>query len=186
MCKYNRVLVRSFSCDDRELLHFLLHSIKAVLEIEVEYIGDVPLPYHAYEPSRHQFLAKKFLDQLLFDREKEGDIVLGITSVDLYEPGLNFVFGVASPAHSAGVISTARLHNSFYGQPESKNTFLERCLKEAIHEIGHVLGLGHCANQTCVMHFSNSIRDTDIKSHLFCSACQAQADKVLCKKQVDN
>jgi len=41
-----------------------------------------------------------------------------------------------------------------------------------VHELGHTYGLGHCPDTHCVMHFSNSLRDTDIKSATFCPACQ--------------
>jgi hypothetical protein len=29
---------------------------------------------------------------------------------------------------------------------------------ETVHELGHLLNLGHCPNPRCVMHFSNSLR----------------------------
>ncbi len=109
----------------------------------------------------------------------KNDIVLGIVPVDLYEPDLNFVFGVASPITGTAVISTYRLHNSFYGLPEDENIFIERVLKEAVHEIGHVLGLPHCPNPKCVMHFSNSIEDTDRKSYYFCENCYIKVKKAL-------
>ncbi|HIC98260.1 MAG TPA: matrixin family metalloprotease, partial [Pyrodictiaceae archaeon] len=47
-----------------------------------------------------------------------------------------------------------------YGLPADKELFKLRALKEAMHEIGHVLGLLHCTDKRCVMHFSNSIIDT--------------------------
>ena len=86
-------------------------------------------------------------------------------------PELNFVFGEAHPAQHSCIISLARLGYSYQGAPVPRNVFLERALKEAIHEIGHVLGLGHCNHRTCVMFFSNSIRDTDTKLRTFCPSC---------------
>jgi len=50
--------------------------------------------------------------------------------------------------------------------------FLRRALTEAVHEVGHLLGIGHCPQPTCVMHFSNSLYDTDRKGPTFCSRCQ--------------
>jgi len=44
-------------------------------------------------------------------------------------------------------------------------------VKEAVHEVGHTLGLAHCTNSSCVMFFSNSILDTDRKKSAFCEKC---------------
>ncbi len=81
--------------------------------------------------------------------------------MDLTVPGLNFVFGLADPARGAAVISLARLYPEFYGQPRDPRRFKERAVKEAVHELGHLLGLGHCPDPACVMSFSNSLADTD-------------------------
>jgi pyruvate-formate lyase-activating enzyme len=45
-------------------------------------------------------------------------------------------------------------------------------LKEAIHELAHVFGLHHCDDWHCVMSFSNSLADADLKGHNFCSRCR--------------
>ncbi len=47
-----------------------------------------------------------------------------------------------------------------------------RALKEAVHELGHTYYLSHCADAKCVMYFSNSLADTDIKGAGFCKRCQ--------------
>jgi archaemetzincin len=47
-----------------------------------------------------------------------------------------------------------------------------RALKEAVHELGHTLGLVHCPEAGCVMHFSNTLADTDCKSHRLCAMCE--------------
>jgi archaemetzincin len=49
---------------------------------------------------------------------------------------------------------------------------LRRTLIEAVHELGHLQGLGHCPDRRCVMHFSNCLLDTDRKQPDFCSRCE--------------
>jgi archaemetzincin len=47
-------------------------------------------------------------------------------------------------------------------------------VKEAVHELGHTLGMEHCPDRSCVMYFSNSLADTDRKGEAYCSRCAAR------------
>jgi archaemetzincin len=101
-------------------------------------------------------------------------IILGICSFDAYSSGLNFVFGQASPTRGVAAIYLPRLRREFYGIAADISIFMERVLKESTHEVGHTFGLAHCPKQSCVMHFSNSIVDTDRKAKDFCNACSSK------------
>lgn len=96
---------------------------------------------------------------------------MGVTSYDLFVPGLNFVFGEARLPGRVGLISTYRLRPS---SNDADDLFRERVVKEAIHEIGHMVGLEHCSNTSCVMYFSNTLADTDEKGADLCGQCQSQ------------
>ncbi len=91
---------------------------------------------------------------------------IGITVQDIYTPDTNFVFGLASPLLRSAIVSTYRL------KAKGSVLFLRRIAKEIVHELGHAIyDLPHCKNPKCVMHFSNSVEDTDKKLNSFCSEC---------------
>ncbi len=86
---------------------------------------------------------------------------------------------VDSPNRNANIKSGEgdRLRQEFYGLPRDEDLFRERALKEAVHELGHTYSLGYCPDPTCVMHFSNSLYDTDLKGWSFCSNCQERFNR---------
>jgi archaemetzincin len=160
------------------LLAYLQDGIAKALQTEVTRVGNVvPLPAGAYDPRRRQYRAEAFLPVLGNYRPGRDGLVLGVAGVDLFVPELNFVFGLAEPRQRCAIISLARLHPEFYGQPANPQLLRERALKEAIHELGHLLGLGHCPNPACVMFFSNSLADTDRKGPGFCPRCRSLLEK---------
>jgi archaemetzincin len=158
------------------LLGFLQEGLHRELGAAVKVTANLSLPVSANE-DRRQYPGKPFIAALAAARSPEDGIILGVTNVDLFVPGLNFVFGLADPASRVAIISLARLYPEFYGQPRNPQLFKDRALKEAIHEIGHILGLTHCPNPACIMHFSNTLADTDHKGPEFCARCRELLQK---------
>jgi archaemetzincin len=133
------------------------------------------IPEGAYDPDRRQYRAEAFL--ALAAAPGGQNLTLVVTAQDLYVPRLNFIFGLADKGLRTAVISLARLDPRFYGHAENPRLVKERALKEAVHEVGHLLGLGHCSNPTCIMFFSNTLADTDRKGPGFCPVCRRQVRK---------
>ena len=100
-----------------------------------------------------------------------GRLTLAVTEADLYVPVLTFVYGEAQLAGPRAIVSLHRLSERFYGQPEDQAKLLERLEKEALHELGHTLGLRHCDNWRCVMASSHSVERLDLKEPRFCPNC---------------
>jgi len=144
----------------------------------------LPILRISYNASRRQYLSTIILqnikDYAMRIKFKEAfNRILGVADVDLYVPGLNFIFGEAECPGEVAIISLCRLRPEFYGEPSSWNLFTERAIKEAVHEIGHTLGLRHCPNPTCVMHFSLHIGMTDRKRVEFCNVCRLKAERFM-------
>ncbi len=155
-----------------EVADEVLEDLAAALESygHVDRLPPAAVPTEWFDPDRGQFEADRFLEAL---RDEAGDRVLGVTGVDLFARGLKFVFGQARTMGRPAVVSTARL-----GRPGTE-VFRERLAKEAIHEIGHTLGVSHCENWECVMWFSNTLEETDRKTPWFCRVCQVTVDFTL-------
>jgi archaemetzincin len=171
--RFARLYLVAFEDISGEDLVFLEEEGRSIFQVKTDWLPSLPLPRRGYHRWRGQYLAGVLLEELLRLDIPAGSKLVGITGVDIYAPGLNFVFGQALMPGTVGVISLARLRPGFYGREENESLFQERAVKEMVHELGHCCGLGHCSNRPCVMRFSNSISDTDIKGKDFCPSCEA-------------
>jgi len=129
-------------------------------------------PEECFDASRGQYRSTLLLERLLTAPPDGAARRLGITSVDLFIPILTFVFGEAQLDGTAAVVSTHRLSPEMYGLPPDSELLAARIEKEAIHEVGHTLGLVHCLDGACVMHASTYVEEIDLKEVTFCPLCR--------------
>lgn len=160
------------------LLENVTAAIGEVFGIKTVLGRNLTEPKGSLDNRRSQYRAQCFLEALSEERESLSQrapgelLLLGITRMDLFVPRLNFVFGVAEREKGVAVVSVNRLEPEFYGNTPDRELMQTRLLKESIHEIGHVLGIDHCGDPRCIMHFSSTIGDTDSKGPGFCSRCE--------------
>lgn len=153
------------------------NALGDVYGFEVALHGGAPLPVASFNIDRRQFLSYMVIEELA--RMALGGAALGIADEDLYAQGLNFVFGEADREKGVAVISIARLRKEFYGGSPDEGLLLERSVKEAVHEVGHLVGLPHCPKTDCVMHFSSTISHTDKKSARPCAVCERMYKNII-------
>lgn len=158
------------------MLEGLARSLWETFHCEVTVAGPMAIHAGAYSARRRQYHSTAILRELeRAERPDEGHL-LGVIDEDLYVPELNFVFGEADMLARVAVIGLPRLRQEFYGFDPDRELFFLRAAKEAIHELGHTCGLGHCRDRRCVMHFSNSLSNTDEKKAAFCVACRGKLE----------
>ncbi len=163
---------------DTEILRVIANALHKEFHTRATIGGKIAIPDHSYNRMRRQYHSTIILGELESPKPKKYTRVLGIIDKDLFVPSLNFVFGEANISYGIAIISLVRLRQEFYGLSANKKLFYMRAIKEAIHELGHTYSLAHCPNRRCIMHFSNTLRDTDIKGPGFCTTCRAKLTRM--------
>lgn len=126
-------------------------------------------PSTAWNADRGQYESGRLLAEL---RRTYHGAVVAATALDLFVPVLTFVFGEADMSGRAAIFSIHRLREEFYGLPRNSALLEERALRELRHEYGHLRGLAHCEDWSCVMSSSHSVERVDAKSEEYCVECR--------------
>lgn len=156
------------------ILEYLRDNLPKAYPVSVRIQQDpLRIPDFVYDEGNYQIMSEAFLNYLrAVDGWPREERILAIVDGDARSIATNFVFGQAEVGGRLGAVYIARLNPAFYGSRENDGLFLLRILKEASHELGHLLGLNHCTNARCVMRFSNSIWEVDGKGWLPCEGCR--------------
>ncbi len=160
-------MIRVYQQETLDIFSLAQNVIKDSFSLVAQDQGHITLPKNAHNPLRQQYSAAVILDDIASKKDKEIEYKLCLVNVDIYVQNMNFIFGLANPVRKAAIVSTYRLNGD--------NT-RERISKEIVHEMGHLFGLVHCTNNKCIMHFSNTVKDTDEKEQTFCQNCRSRIE----------
>ena len=176
--KEHLILIVPIGPVDAGTLTALGSTLMDIFRLPVKRGRMLQIPPVAYNDERRQYNSCVILDMLKPLKSPGVCRILAIIDEDLYVPRLNFVFGEADMESGVAIISLVRLRNEIYGYKPDNKLLFERTVKEAVHELGHTFGMGHCADSRCIMYFSNSLEDTDRKGPSFCPECRG---KLICR-----
>jgi len=158
---------------DENLLAELAEHVSGVFPFECR-VGEAGiLPVATLDESRGQYDASRILRYL--DASNCSSFrLLGVTGVDLFTPILRYLFGEAMLGGRVALVSVHRLgvaSNRIGGDPAARSMYIERVVKECIHELGHTFDLRHCDDPACVMASSLDIDRIHANSTKLCSYC---------------
>jgi archaemetzincin len=148
---------------EKEVIKKVVALASKKLGVDVGLLGRADC-HAGFDPARRQWRADLVIRKCVKSFSSSSRFCVGLTGLDLYAPSLNFVFGLALGREGLAVVSWYRLRNE-------DGELVTRLAKEVIHEVGHLEGLDHCSNESCVMWFSDTLSETDRKGLNFCPAC---------------
>ena len=136
----HNILISPLGNVDKELTEPLIKEIERVFgfkTVVTSLLNDVNF---ALDPAREQYHSTLILAKLENIAPPGTLKLVAITDVDLFIPILTYVFGEAQLGGTSCVVSTHRLAEGIspISLPEA---FHYRVIKEAVHELGHILYL---------------------------------------------
>lgn len=166
-----------FTKEEQQIVADTAEAMQIFFGVKTQFLTSLPtssIPKEARRINEHterpQLLTDYILEKLLVPEiPSDALAVIAFTATDLWPgEGWNFVFGQALFDKPVGVWSLARM-----GDPKTEYAkCLQRTLKIALHETGHMLGIKHCTAYECGMGGTNSLEETDMHPMAFCPVCE--------------
>ena len=170
----DRFLLVSLGSIPKGLLPELGQALQQVFGAPADLGPPQVKPDYAFNKDRNQYHSTAVLRRLDAIRGRQrASPVLGVVDVDLFIPDQPFVFGEADRDARAALLSVFRLKGTPDGRAVPAERLLHRARAEAVHEMGHLLGLSHCNDFRCSMFLSHSAADADRKGTGLCGQCRA-------------
>jgi len=163
---------------DTSLLARLLPCLEERFLMSFFVTSPLPVPDNAYNLIKKKYLSSAICEKIGFMMPADAKFALAVTDLDTYDNYSNFVYNHVKSEDRVGLISLYRLDPLHSLLPVDRDFYFPRMLKEATHEMGHLMGFRHCFDNNCVMYFSYSISDTDRKGSFFCYECEKKLNRM--------
>jgi archaemetzincin len=165
----------SYDNFDTTLIRLLMENAEKFYGTKSLPVVKASLPEDAYNAAWNRYSADSLLLQLNRLKPPKADFIQGLTDKDIFTPTEKSpywgIFGLGSFSYPSSVVSTFRLHAGNC----SEETFKERLIKVALHELGHNLGLTHCPTPNCMMESAEgTIVTVDNEKISVCDKCKKQ------------
>ena len=158
-----------------ELLDKMAEKIKRIFGFSTAIDSILQDLSFALDHNRNQHHSTMILEQLAYNIPSNAIRVIAVAQVDLFIPILTHVYGEAQLGGTACIVSTFRLNEGRSAMNVSQK-YIDRIVKESIHELGHTFSLRHCPEDACIMHYCRNEEDVDRKSDELCRYCKVMLE----------
>jgi predicted Zn-dependent protease len=140
--------------------------------IQFKLLPDWKGPIPGYDKKRKQYYAGQILSRVYAQyqellQKKNHLAILVITSYDITEPWIDFLFGTSDGAKHLGIISDARLK---LDKPDEV-TFFRRVFTQSLSTGGFLLGIEMCSSPGCARSYPHSFLEFRKKKFTLCAQC---------------
>lgn len=175
------------------------------LKITTEGVG-----FRYYEDGTYQLNANDIIEKLFHEKPDDGYCLICLTDIDLYsdvrvikprkwiyyppEYKNDFCYELISYKYFVSICSISRFDPNFSlkKEPETSEekisfyfSFLKRCAKLMIKNIGHLFGLKNCIFFVCIMNGFNSMKEFDSRPIEVCPCCLRKIFTTIARKYED-
>ena len=169
--RMDKIILLFLSEIDENLVGALRRHLEQTFNRQIDARYKISSLEYAYDANRKQYKSPKILSRLQRLKRDPCDKIMGVVDVDLCSPGYDFVYGEAKMSSGVATLSVYRLRPKSRSRDSGSKVFRQRVIREAMHEIGHLYGLGHCKKSKCVMRSCTCSSEVDKAGYRFCTNC---------------
>lgn len=167
------IYIVGFGVNDREMLDDLRVLLQDVYKVKFVLLEELKGPLDGFSEERNQYFVTPLFSDLRLRYEgvfssPGAHAILVVTSYDITDEGLNFLFGKSDAEYGLGIIS---YHRFIFDNPDKKTLFM-RVYTQGLSTAGFLLGLPRCSSSGCARSYPHSLGEFIRKSHALCKECK--------------